>query len=327
MQGVILAGKNTTIPVSSTSLVDLPTSPTKPTVYIVGTRPLPEALLDVYPKWARRFGQRSTAIEPVTAPADVDSEGYQRFIEFMRDEYNAVGAVMVSQAAPLFEHTRELFDSFDDDAAVLGEIGVALRAPGTLSALAPAKNAAQGAYEYTFGKHSDPTEVLIMGATGPARALALALSSAEGKSGPRRVFLTTLDGKSMTDMRQRVADLPEERRPVLRHIQSQLEHDRLVTLLPPGSLIVNATGPTEIDTPSPVGSAALFPQDGLVWDLDAVGISSPFLDKARQQRRERGLRLADGPVFHRFQWLTAAAAVFGATPDAAEAKKMLKQIG
>ena len=307
-------------------MIDFPTSPKKPTVYVVGSQPLPEALLGAYPKWARRFGHRSTAIVPVAAPSQADVDGYARFIEFLRDEYNAVGAVMVSQASPLFDHARQLFDAFDDNAALLGEIGVAVRAPGSLSALAPAKTAAQRAYEYTFGNDIDPPEALIMGTTGPARALALALSTAAGKSGPRRVCLTTLDGKSMTDMRKRVAALPEDQRPVLRHIQSQLEHDRLVTLLPPGSLVVNATGPIDIDTPSPVGSAALFPKNGLVWDLDAVGISSPFLDKAHQQRRERGLRLADGPVFYRFQWLTAAAAVFGATPDPAEAKKMLKQI-
>ena len=308
-------------------MTDFPTSPKKPTIYLVGTEPLPEGLLDVYPKWARRFGHRSTAIVPVTAPTESHAGEYQRFVDFLRDEYNAVGAVMVSQASSLFEHTRQLFDGFDDDTELLGEIGVALRAPGTLSALSPAKNAALQAYEHTFGVDSEPTEVLIIGANGPARALALALSSSAGPSGPRRVCLTTLDGKSMTDMRQRVADLPEDRRPTLRHIESQLEHDRLVTLLPPGSLVVNATRPVDEDTPSPVGSAALFPKNGLVWDLEAVGISSPFLDKARQQRRERDLRLADGPIFHHYQWLAAAMAVFGATPTPADIKKMLKQIG
>ena len=318
---------NTTIPVLSTALVDFPPSPKKPTVYVVGAQPLPQALLDVYPKWARKFGHRSTAIVPVSAPSESDASEYRRFIDFLRDEYNAVGAVMVSQASTLFEHTRQLFDGFDDDTELLGEIGVAVRAPGTLSALAPAKGAAQQAYEHMFGDDIDPPEVLIIGANGPARALALALSSSTGKSGPRRVCLTTLDGKSMTDMRQRVADLPEDRRPTLRHIQSQLEHDRLVTLLPPGSLIVNATVHANADTPSPVGPAALFPKNGLVWDLDAIGISSPFLDKARQQRRERGLRLADGPVFHHCQWLAAAAAVFGASPSPADTKKLLKQIG
>ena len=317
---------NTQIPVASVSLVDLPAPPTKPTVFIVGTQPLPEALLAVYPKWARRFGHRSTAIVPVTALPEANAAAYQRFIEFLRDEYHAVGAVLMSQASPLFEHTRQLFDAFDDDAELLGEIGVAVRSPGKLSALAPAKSAAQLAYEHTFGGDSDSAEALIIGATGPARALALALSSSAGNSGPRRVCLTTLDGKSMTDMRQRIAELPEDRRPTLRHIESQSEHDRLVTLLPPGSLVVNATGPAEEAAPSPVGSAALFPKNGLVWDLDAVGISSPFLDKARQQRRERGLRLADGLLFHRYQWLTAAAAVFGVTPTPADAKRMLKQL-
>lgn len=304
-------------------MADFPTSPAKPTVYIVGTSPLPEALLDVYPKWARRFGHRSTAIETFTAPSEANGAAYQQFIEFLRDEYNAVGAVMVSQASPMFEHTQALFDTSDDDVELLGEIGVAVRAPGTLAALAPAKSAAHQAYEYTFGEDSDPPEALIIGATPQARALALALSTSASKC---RVCLTTLDGKSMTDMRQRVAELPDNQRPELRHVESQLEHDRLVTLLPPGSLVVNATGPVDKDTPSPVGPAALFPENGLVWDLEAVGISSPFLDKARQQRRERGLRLADGPAFQQLQWLTAAAAVFGATPDRAEAKKMMEQI-
>ena len=279
------------------------------------------------PKWARRFGHRSAAIVPVAAAAEPDAAGYRSFVDFLRDEYHAVGAIMVSHAAALFEHTRHLFDELEGDAALLGEIGVVVRAPGTLTGLAPAKRAARQAYEHVFGSKSDPEEALIIGATGPARALALALSDVAGESGHRRVTLTMPDGKSMTDMRQRIADLPEEKRPTLHHIESPLEHDRLVTLLPPGSLVVDATGPTDENTASPVGEAALFPHDGLVWDLNAVGISSPFLDKAREQRRARGLRLADGPAFHQIQWIAATAAVFGASPKPADVKRMRKQIG
>ena len=306
---------------------ELPSPPAKSTVYVVGAELLPDTFLDVLPKWARRFDHRSTAIVPIAAASAVDGGRYQRFVDFMRDEYHVVGAIMVSDAANLFEHAHDFFDEFDGDAQLLGEIGVAVREPGKLTALAPSKSAAQQAYHSLFGERPEPAEALIIGATRPARALAMALSSFAGENGPRQVTLTTFDGKSMTDMRQRVAELPDDKRPILRHIESQLEHDRLVTLLPPGSLVVNATPPADEDTPSPVGSAALFPQDGLVWDLDAVGISSPFLDKARQQRSARGLRLADGPVFHQIQWLTAAAAVFGASPTPADIKKMLKQMG
>ena len=306
---------------------DFPSTPAKPTVYVVGAELLPDTFLDVLPKWARRFDHRSTAIVPIAAASAVDGARYQRFVDFMRDEYHVVGAIMVSDAANLFEHAQHMFDEFDDDAQLLGEIGVAVRAPGKLTALAPAKSAAQQAYHALFGEKSEPAEALIIGATRPARALAMALSSSAGETGPCQVTLTTFDGKSMTDMRQRIAELPDEKRPILRHIETQLEHDRLVTLLPPGSLVVNATPLADEDTPSPVGSAALFPQDGLVWDLDAVGISSPFLDKARQQRSARGLRLADGPAFHQLQWLAAVAAVFSATPSPADITKMLKQIG
>ncbi len=308
-------------------MFDLPEPPKKPTVYLVGVQPLPQVLLDVLPKWARKFGHRSTAIVPISAPWEPDTASCRAFIEFLRDEYNAVGAIMVSHAATLFEHTQHLFDDLDGDTGLLGEIGVAVRSPGKLTGLAPAKSAALQAYEHAFGSDSEPEEALIIGASGPARALALALSGSADASGPRRVILTTLDGKSMSDMRQRIADLPEDQQPELRHIESPLEHDRLVTLLPPGSLVVNATEPTDENTTSPVGEAALFPQNGLVWDLAAVGISSPFLDKARHQRSARGLRLADGPAFHQIQWIAAAAAVFGAETTPADIKRMRKQIG
>jgi shikimate 5-dehydrogenase len=308
-------------------LFNLPAPPKKPTVYLVGVQPLPQKLLDTLPKWARKFGHRSTAIVPVAATSEPDVAGYRSFVDFLRDEYNAVGAILMSHAAAMFEHTRDMFDELDGDTELLGEIGVAIRSPGKLSGLAPAKSAALHAYQQVFGSDSEPEEALIIGATRPARALALALSSSAGDTGLRRVILTTLDGKSMSDMRQRIAGLPEDQQPELRHIESQLEHDRLVTLLPPGSLIVNAAEPSDDNTASPVGEAALFPQNGLVWDLDAVGISSPFLDKARHQRSARGLRLADGPAFHQIQWIAAAAAVFGAETTAADIKRMRKQIG
>lgn len=319
-------GKNTSIPVTRVSLADFPASPGKPTVYLVGGQPLPDPLVEAYPKWARRFDQGSADIVPIAAPSAADSAAYRGLVEFLRDEYNVLGLVMLSHADTLFQHTHAMFDEIDSDAQLLGEIGVVRRAPGTLTALAPAKVAAERAYEQTFDAADPLPEALIIGGTGPARALALALSGTADAATPRRVSLTTLDGKSMTEMRQRVAELPEDQRPILRHIESQIEHDRLVTLLPPGSLVVNASGTADKDAPSPVGDAALFPENGLVWDLDAVGTSSPFLDKARKQRSARGLRLADGPLFHRLQWVAAAAAVFGGDVDAAESQRMLKQI-
>lgn len=306
-------------------MIEFPGTPSKPTVYVVGAPAGAAAFLEVLPKWARRFDHRGTAIVPVAASPDVRAPEIERLIEFLRDEYHAVGAIFLAHAGAAFEHGRQLFDELDGDAELLGEIGVAVRAPATLRGLAPAKAAAWQAYDTVFGDAAMAPEALILGASAPARALALALASAP--DGPQQVTLTTLDGRSMTSMLQRIADLPEERQPTLRHVESQIEHDRLVTLLPPGGLVVNAMGPASANQPAPVGPAALFPENGLVWDLDAIGISSPFLDRARPQRAVRNLQLADGPAFHQLQWLAAAAAVFGAAPTPAEAEKLRKLIG
>jgi hypothetical protein len=56
----------------------------------------------VYPKWVRRFGHRSTAIVPIVAPSKTDGAEYQRFVDFLRNKFHAVGAIMVSNASTLF---------------------------------------------------------------------------------------------------------------------------------------------------------------------------------------------------------------------------------
>jgi len=157
-------------------LANLPAPPGKPTVYVVDAEPLSEGFVDALAQLAGRVGPPAAAVKSVAAPSAADAAWYRRFVDFLRDEYNAVGAVMLSHASTLFEHAQQMFDELDDDVPLLGEIGVAIRAPGTLTALAPAKTAAQQAYEHIFGGDSAPPEALIIGATAPARALALALT-------------------------------------------------------------------------------------------------------------------------------------------------------
>ena len=85
--------------------------------------------------------------------------------------------------------------------------------------------------------------------------------------------------------------------------------DELVAGLPPGSLVVNATGMGKDRPGSPVGSAAAFPADGVVWEFNYRG-PLDFLHQAQAQRDDRNLQIHDGWRYFVHGWTQAVAEVF-----------------
>jgi shikimate 5-dehydrogenase len=93
-------------------------------------------------------------------------------------------------------------------------------------------------------------------------------------------------------------------------------NDQIVRELPPGSLVVNATGMGK-DTPgSPITDAARFPERGVVWELNYRG-ELQFLEQALAQRASRGLDVQDGWRYFIHGWATIIEEVFDLTIDAA----------
>jgi shikimate 5-dehydrogenase len=86
-------------------------------------------------------------------------------------------------------------------------------------------------------------------------------------------------------------------------------NDRLVRDLPPGSLVINATGMGK-DTPgSPVTNAAEFPESGFAWELNYRG-DLQFLRQARRQQESRRLQVHDGWRYFIHGWATVMEDVF-----------------
>ena len=79
--------------------------------------------------------------------------------------------------------------------------------------------------------------------------------------------------------------------------------------LPPGSLVVNATGMGKDLPGSPIGPAGVFPQAGLVWELNYRG-ELEFLRQAHRQQGPRRLRIEDGWGYFLHGWTQAIAEVF-----------------
>ena len=87
------------------------------------------------------------------------------------------------------------------------------------------------------------------------------------------------------------------------------ENDELLAGLPPGSLVVNATGMGKDVPGSPVTVSARFPERGVVWELNYRG-ELDFLRQARRQQRTRDLKVEDGWLYFLHGWSEVIAEVF-----------------
>ena len=86
-------------------------------------------------------------------------------------------------------------------------------------------------------------------------------------------------------------------------------NDSLMASLPDGSLVVNGTGMGKDSPGSPVSDHAIFPEHGLVWELNYRG-SLDFLYQAQRQRKARQLHIEDGWNYFVHGWCCAIEEVF-----------------
>jgi len=74
-------------------------------------------------------------------------------------------------------------------------------------------------------------------------------------------------------------------------------------------LVINATGLGKDRPGSPLSDAAVFPQQGIAWDLNYRG-ELIFLAQARAQQAARHLHIEDGWVYFIHGWTQVIAEVF-----------------
>jgi shikimate 5-dehydrogenase len=87
------------------------------------------------------------------------------------------------------------------------------------------------------------------------------------------------------------------------------ENDNVVSLLPPGSMVVNATGLGKDAPGSPLTDRAPWPREGFAWDFNYRG-DLRFLDQARAQQEEKHLHVEDGWIYFIHGWTRVIAEVF-----------------
>jgi shikimate 5-dehydrogenase len=285
----------------------------RPTLYFIGVSTARSSIQRVFPLWAAALGLDNARLQGIDLPVHAPADQYRRVVDFIARDPLSMGALVTTHKLDLFAATSDRFDEVDSLARMMGETsciskrGVRLRCHAkdpisgglALEAFVPPGHWAQTG-----------AEVLSFGAGGSTIAISWYLSRAERGSDIPSAFTTTNRSAARLDHIRTVHSewrAPTDFRYALTPAAS--DNDCVLSRLPPGSLVINATGLGKDAPGSPVSDAGAFPMNGFAWDLNYRG-DLVFLDQARSQRDRLGLLVEDGWTYFLHGWTQVMMEVF-----------------
>lgn len=265
-------------------------------MYFLGVTTARSSIHQIFPRWSRLAGIPDAGLAGIDIPLDAPPAAYRSAVERMLADPDSRGALVTSHKVALWSHARDLFASYDADAALLGEASCLVQRNGRIEAIALDTLTSGLALRPLLEGAPFRGSALILGAGGAGLALAVHLHR---EHQPQTVILTDVSAGRLALARQVV---PAQ----CQHVNSPQDNDRVLALMPEASLIVNATGMGKDRPGSPLTAAALFPARATAWDFNYRG-SLVFLDQARRQR----VAAVDGWEYFLHGWSRIMARVFG----------------
>jgi shikimate dehydrogenase len=265
----------------------------------------------VFPRWADALGLPTRTLVGHDVPLDSPAAVYREVVEGIRDDPQHWGALVTTHKMAVHAAAADLFDELDDLAVTFGEVScIAKRGDRLVGSAKDPVTARLALEEFLAPDHFARTggAALVLGSGGAGTALTHQLGVRTDR--PSEVICTALDRGPLDHAREihERAGVPAD---LLRYETTpDADHvGRLLQALPPGSLVVNATGMGKDRPGSPLPDDAVFPERGVVWEFNYRG-PLDFWHQARRQQDERQLTVEDGWRYFVHGWTQAVAEVF-----------------
>ncbi len=259
----------------------------------------------LFPAWAAELGLGDVRLVGCDLPIHAERERYRDIAKRIKFGEHERGALVTTHKIGLFEACRDLFDGVDEYAELCGETSCLAKRNRRLWAWAtdPISSGRALAEFYPAGHAA---EVLCLGGGGSAAAITVHLL--ERRAGTRITVVNRSAGR-LEAMRAVHGQLDPAAE--VRYIENSDPHtnDRLIADLPPGSLIINATGMGKDRPGSPITDAAVFPEGAFAWELNYRG-ELEFLHQALRQEASRGVHVEDGWRYFIHGWAVVMEHVF-----------------
>ena len=284
-----------------------------PTMYFIGVTTGKSSIMKVFPAWADALGIQAE-IKGFDLPPNDDAQHYREVVEFIKRDPKSVGALVTTHKLNLFKASRDLFEGIGPYAQLLDEVSSISKRSDELwgHAKDPITSglSLEAIVDPGYWKQSGG-ELLLLGAGGSSLALTLYLHNKklEGGDTPSKIIVNNRSEKRLDEMRALHQQI-DINIPVEYHLAPTPEmNDVQVNALPPGSMVVNATGLGKDRPGSPVTDAAQFPENGIAWEFNYRG-DLIFLDQANAQKEAKNLTIEDGWVYFIHGWTRVIAEVF-----------------
>jgi shikimate dehydrogenase len=287
----------------------------------------------VWPAW---MGQLATDVElqGVDLSLPTPTTKARALVQAMRDDPQAVGAVITSHKLGVFAAAHDLCTELDVHARLLRELNGLAHDGARLRGLARDPVAVDHVLDRMLAPGwGQGEEVLCFGAGGAGSAIVLSLlyrldrGTLQPKAqAPRRLSVVDVSRERLAALRAVIEALPRPRgRLRLACHEQPRDNDALLAELPRGSLVINATGLGKDAPGSPLTDHGRFPYEAVAWDANYRG-DLGFLRQAREQQGRRGVRVHDGWEYFLHGWtqtlapilhLSMSAELFARLADAA----------
>lgn len=276
----------------------------KPTIYFIGVTTTQSSIMRIFPQWMSFLHMEDYQICGIDLKIHDKAENYRAVIQHIKDDKQALGAVVTSHKIDLMNACRDLFDEFEQAAEILGEVSCIYKHGHKLigSALDPLTSGLalstiihEGYWQKTKG------EVLVLGAGGSAAAITWHLINELPKEECPPITVIEINYKRLKELEKIHKQMKHAVNIKYCHTESVKDNDRIVNSLPPGSLLINATGLGKDAPGSPLTDAVRFPQNAIVWDFNARG-DLVFLEQARAQQKLLNLQVVNGWTYFIYGW-------------------------
>ena len=292
-------------------MLNLPSPADRPTLYFIGVTTTQSSIMKVFPVWAEALGLKDACIKGIDIGIHAPDEDYRQVVQFIKDDPLSYGALVTTHKIDLYHAARDLFEYLDPYALMFSELSSISKRDGKLCGHAKdpiSSGLSLDAFIPADHWQKTGAEVVVLGAGGSALAISAYLALEKfGDNTPSRIHLTN---RSAPRLAEAIRILQNLRVPMSYHLCPTPEwNDKIVSQVKPGSLIINATGLGKDRPGSPLTENLVFPEEGLVWELNYRG-SLEFMHQAEKQQKDRHLLIEDGWVYFIHGWTQVIAEVF-----------------
>ncbi|MBU2532700.1 MAG: shikimate dehydrogenase [Alphaproteobacteria bacterium] len=285
----------------------------RPTFYFIGVTTAGSSIMKVFPKWAEYLGLGNIAIAGIDLPLHAPAASYRAVVDFLRNDPLSRGALVTTHKLDLYAACADMFDEIDPHARLMAETSCLSRRQNRFRCHAKDPISSGLSLDGFLPKgHFAGTDAALfsMGAGGSTIAITWhLLQKRRGDDRPSRIIVSNRSKPRLDHIRAIHAEIGADIPCDYIYAAEPWENDQILSALPAGSLVINATGLGKDAPGSPLTDEAEFPEAAIVWELNYRG-DLVFLWQAQAQQNARHLQVEDGWTYFIHGWTQVIAEVF-----------------